>query len=339
MTAAPQAEPEKVHVGKELKHKSPLIACRFDPKGRFVFASAEDDTVQRWELETGKQTALAGHDSWVFGLAVHPNGETLLTGGGDGQLLWWPAAADAPTPSRRVRAHQGWIRTVSVSPDGTLIATAGNDRRVKVWSFADGSLVHDLPAHSKPVYRVAFDPTGKFLLSADLQGLVVQWDHKPGKEACRFDAAKLYAYNGGQGVDYGGVRDLAFSADGKYLACGGLIEASNPLGAVSNPAVVLLDRESGKELRLQRPKEDIKGVVWGLRFHPSGFLVAASGGTAGGYLFFWKPDQVNEFFNFKLPNTARDLDLHPDGLRLATAHFDGQLRVCPMTPKPDAKKA
>ncbi|MDR3637088.1 MAG: WD40 repeat domain-containing protein [Isosphaeraceae bacterium] len=338
MSPATQAEPEKVHVAKELKHKSPLIACRFDPKGRFVFASAEDDSVQRWDLETGKQTALAGHDSWVFALAVHPSGETLLTGGGDGQLFWWPARADAPVPSRRVRAHAGWIRSVAVSPDGALVATAGNDRRVKVWSCADGSLVHDLPAHSKPVYRVAFDPSGKFLFSADLQGLVVQWDHKPGKEAGRFDAAKLYAYNAGQGVDFGGVRDLTFSADGKYLACGGLIEASNPLGAVCTPAVVLLDRESGKELRLQRPKEDIKGVVWGLRFHPSGFLVAASGGTPGGYLFFWKPDQVSEFFKFKLPNTARDLDLHPDGLRLATAHFDGQLRVCMMSLQAAGKK-
>ena len=37
--AAPiAAEPEQTHVSKEFKHKSPLIACRFDPKGRFVFA-------------------------------------------------------------------------------------------------------------------------------------------------------------------------------------------------------------------------------------------------------------------------------------------------------------
>ena len=93
------AEPEKVHVSQELKHKSPLIACRFDPKGRFVFASAEDDSVQRWDLATGKATAFAGHESWVFGLAVHPSGETLLTGGGDGQLIWWPATADGRPPS------------------------------------------------------------------------------------------------------------------------------------------------------------------------------------------------------------------------------------------------
>ncbi len=48
------AEPEKTHIARELKYAKPLIACRFDPTGKAVFAGAEDDTVQRWDLETGK---------------------------------------------------------------------------------------------------------------------------------------------------------------------------------------------------------------------------------------------------------------------------------------------
>ncbi len=97
MTAAP----EKTHVVKEYAHKSPLIACRFDARGRYVFASAEDRTVRRWDLATGKEAALAGHESWVFALASHPDGETIVTGGGDGQLIWWPATAEKPAPMRR----------------------------------------------------------------------------------------------------------------------------------------------------------------------------------------------------------------------------------------------
>jgi WD40 repeat protein len=329
--AAPvAAEPERTHVSKEFKHKSPLIACRFDPKGRFVFASAEDDSVQRWDLEGGQQSGLLGHDSWVFGLAFHPDGETIVTGGGDGQLMWWPTTAESPAPTRRVPAHQGWIRSVAVSPDGASIATCGNDRLVKLWSFADGARRFDLPAHAAPVYQVCFDPDGRSLVSADLRGVVIEWDLETGKEARRLDASKLYQYNTGQGVDYGGVRAMAFSPDGRILACGGLIEATNPLGAVNTPAVVLLDWETGQQVRLQRPKEDTKGVVWGLCFHPSGFLIAASGGSGGGHLWFYRPDQANEFFKLKLPNTARDLDLHPDGLRVATTHFDARVRICAM---------
>lgn len=328
-----KAEPEKTHVAQDLAYERPLISCRFDPKGRFVFAGSEDRTVQRWDLSTGKRTGYPALESWPFGLAIHPDGETLFTGSCDGKLTWWPTSGEKPQPVRSVDAHRGWIRSVSVSPDGALVATGGNDRRVRIWSTCDGRLVQELPGHDKLVYRTLFDPSGRYLVSGDLQGVVIQWDHRPGKEARRFDAAKLYSYNGGQGVDYGGVRDMALSADGKHLACSGLIEASNPLGAVSNPAIVLLDWQEGKPSLLQRPKEDIKGVAWGVRFHPVGFLVAVSGGTSGGFLWFWKPDQPNEFFKFALPNTGRDLDLHPAGLRLAVAHHDGHLRICAMRAK------
>ena len=71
-TAGMTAEPEKTHVVKEYAHKSPLIACRFDARGRYVFASAEDSTVRRWDLAHGQGAALAGHESWVFALARSP---------------------------------------------------------------------------------------------------------------------------------------------------------------------------------------------------------------------------------------------------------------------------
>lgn len=325
---------EKTHIVKDYVHKKPLLACRFDASGRYVFASAEDRSVERWELTTGKQASLAGHDSWVFALAPHPEADTLLTGGGDGQIMWWPSAAEKPTPIRRVQAHRGWVRSLAFSPDGSIVASSGNDRMVRLWSFADGSPILELPGHELPVYRVLFTPKGNTLISADLGGRVIEWDYRPGKEARRIDAGKLSKQNAaGQGVDYGGVRDLALSADGKYLACGGLINATNPLGAVSNPAVLLLDWKTGAESKLLRPKENIMGLIWGLRFHPSGFVIACSGGTGGGYLWFWKPDQVNEVFKLKLPNTARDVDLHPDGLRVATAHHDGKVRVSMMSEK------
>jgi WD40 repeat protein len=334
-------QPEKTHIVRELKCGKPLVSCRFDPTGRFVFAGAEDDTVVRWDLKSDpakvKPVVFAAHDGWVFALAVSKDGKILLTGGTDGKLTWWHAddGARAPKPMRTVAAHHGWVRSVAIHPDPGSpgpIATCGNDRKVRLWSLADGKPALELPGHSKPVYRVLFTPDGKHLISADLMGLVIQWDVGTGKEARRLDASKLHLYEGGQGVDYGGVRDLSLSRDGSYLACSGLTSASNPLGAVSNPAVLVLDWKTGAMKKLQHPKEDVKGVAWGVRFHPDGFLVAASGGTSGGFLWFSRPDQETEFFKLALPNTARDLDLSPDGTQLATAHHDGAVRISAMKP-------
>ena len=118
-----------------------------------------------------------------------------------------------PKPIRTVGRASGLgpRRSPSV-PTASKLATCGNDRKVRLWSLADGKPVMDLPGHSRPVYRVAYTADGKHLVSADLMGLVIQWDVQTGKEARRLDASKLHHYEGGQGVDYGGVRDLSFSA-------------------------------------------------------------------------------------------------------------------------------
>ena len=63
-------DPTAARLERELKHARPLIGCRFDPSGRFLFVSAEDDSIQRFDLLTGVKVALEGHRSWVRGMAV-----------------------------------------------------------------------------------------------------------------------------------------------------------------------------------------------------------------------------------------------------------------------------
>ena len=66
-------------------------------------------------------------------------------------------------------------------------------------------------------------------------------------------------------------------------------------------------------------------------------LLVACGGSGGGHLVFWKGDSVNEFHQFKLPNSVKGMALHPDGMQVATAHYDGRLRLTAMREKAKAK--
>ncbi len=332
---APAADPKQTHIVHQWKHDSPLIACRFDPQARYVFSSAQDNSVQRWELESGNKTVLQAHDSWVRGIAFSQDGQQVITGGGDGRLIWWPLAGDEPQPIRKVDAHQGWIRALATSPDGRLLASGGNDNRVRIWNLADGSLVHDLEGHTKNVYSVLFADGGQVLLSGDLAGEVHQWEVAGGTKMRSFDAKKLHSYNGGQGVDFGGVRSLAVTPDGKHLACGGLHKASNPLGAVHEPLVLVFEWESQKLVQ-SHIAEGIKGVAWRLIYHTGDFLCGGSGGSSGGFLLFWKTAEPKDFHRLKMPHLVRDLDLHPDGLQLATSHYDSHLRISRMTAKQEA---
>ncbi|MEZ6091545.1 MAG: hypothetical protein R3C05_26730 [Pirellulaceae bacterium] len=223
MNAVAGFDPTQAHVVSQWAHDRPLTACRFSPAGDAVFCGSEDAVVERFALADGAKSVLSGgHDTWVRAFAFSNDGRLAISGGCDGRLTWWDAATTpAPAaPIRSVDAHRGWIRGMATSPDGTMIASGGNDNEVCLWNINDGTLIRKFSGHQKHVYSVAFHPSGEFLLSGDLAGQLIQWKIADGAQVRTFDATALHSYNGGQQVDFGGIRAICVSADGKYLAAG-----------------------------------------------------------------------------------------------------------------------
>lgn len=332
MQATP-ADPVKTHVSKDWTHNSPLISCRFDPSGKWVFAGAQDSRVWRFDAESGSKTELAGHESWIRAIAFSKDGQTLITGGYDGRLAWWPVHDEKPSPTKTVDAHQGWIRALAVSPGGDILASVGNDLVVRLWNAADGAPLKELSGHQRHIYGAAFHPDGKQLVTGDLMANLIVWDLAEGKETRRFTMPALSKYDETFKADIGGTRGLAFNADGSQLAASGITNVSNAFAGIGNVCVVLANWADGKEIVQYASKAQVQGVAWNVAFHPQGFVVAGGGGRDGGYLFFWKGTEKNEFHALKLPNVARDMSLASDNLRIATPHFDSHLRISRMADK------
>ncbi len=333
---------KQTHLAHEFVHNRPLICCRFDPTGKFIFAGGEDNLIHRWAIpafvKQGQPkpaavppVAFAAHDSWIYGLALTADGKQLLSVAGDGKLIWWDALSEKPTPIRTVQAHDGWARAVAISPDGKLIATGGNDNLVNIWNLATGARVHRLAGHTNRVYSVHFHPNGS-LFSGDLSGNVKQWDVAAGKEQGTFTAKELYEYNAGQGVDFGGVRGLTVSLDQKTLFAGGLYKATNPLGAVHEPIVLAFDLATKQKVRTFAPPNITGGVIWRLRTLVDGTIVGVSGGGSGGILLFWHPEQEKELHRVGLPNIARDCDATTTSELIATTHHDQRVRIYKLGP-------
>lgn len=327
-------DPKQAHIVSQWKHDSPLNACRFDPRGRYVFTGSEDNLVERFSLEDGKRVDFkGGHDTWVRGLACSPVGRHLVSGGCEGSLTWWEIEGDSGKMVRRNQAHQGWIRSVDISADGKYVASGGNDHRVRVWDVAGGESVHEIKQHQRHVYNVTFHPDSGSLFSGDLMGRVLETDLASGKTKKEFDAAELHTYHKGQQTDFGGVRGMAINPAKKKLAAGGTYKGSNPFGAIHEPLVLLFDLETGK-LEKKLVASGIKrGVIWRLAWLNEETLCGVCGGGDGGFLIFWNLSSEKDFHRFKLPNLARDMDVHPDGLQVATAHYDRQVRITRLAKK------
>lgn len=332
MTAA-NFDIKQAHVATTLTHGAPLIACRFHPSGTTAFATSEDGSLQRFDLAGTGKVAYLGHESWPFSLNFIDQGKTVISTAGDGRLIWWSATDAKPTPQRTIQAHSGWARCSAVSPDEKIIATGGNDNLVKLWSAIDGQALATLSGHANRVYSLHFHPDGKHLLSGDLMGSVRIWELASTKEIGALDAKELHTYEPGQGVDFGGVRGLTLNPGATQVATGGLYKASNPLGAVHEPIVVTFDWATRKKLRTQIAPGIPGGVLWRLKYLSDQTLIGVCGGTSGGFLLFWKPDQEKDAHRLQLPNIARDLDLHPTQPMVATAHHDGKLRLSRLAAK------
>ena len=333
-------DPTQTHQVAEFKHEIALTALRVDPTDRFVAAGAEDLDVQLWNLEDGKRRTLKGHKSWVRSIDFSADGNRMYTACWGGRVNVWDTAEEDPKPLQTIDAHQGSARCVRVSPDGQQLATCGNDLLVKVWNLADGKLMHAFSGHARHVYGIDFHPAGEHLVSQDLMGVVNVWDLKSGKHKQRIDASVMTGYDNKFAADMGGARDLRFKPDGSQWASAGISKVSNSFAGVQDPIIVLFDWATGKETKqLKSADSNVKGIAWGVRFHPAGFVIGAIADRNGkGELWFYRPEEEKAFHTLKLPSAARGLDLLSDHRRVAVAHADGHVRLYSMTAKPPAEK-
>jgi len=327
------ADPQATHETHQWGHSRSLLGCRIDPRGKYVVTGAQGNTLQRWDTASGQKVELAGHDSWVRALGFTRDGQTLLSGGYDGAVLWWSIRDERPQVLRRIEAHDGWVRALAVSPDQTLLATCGNDNLVKLWDMQSGAPVKSLAGHERHVYNVLFHPGGRQLVSADLMGVIHAWDLASGEIIRTYSGEALHGYDKTFWADIGGARGMSFSADGTRFACAGITKVTNAFAGQGNALVVSYGWEKEEPVAQHQLKGNFRGVAWQVIHHPQGYLIALLSGHGGGMLAFFRPDGEEEFHKVKLSSQCHDFDLAADGVTLAVAHYDSKLRLYRMVSK------
>ena len=318
------------HVTKEFVHAPWPLVCRVDPAGRYVFVGGTDHTIQRWEIATGTKTLFSGHTNWVRTLGFSPDGATLYSGGYDGRVISWDAAAADPKPGRVIEAHKGdqahlgWVRSLAVSSDGKWLATGGNDHMVRLWSAADGKLVREFSGHPHFVFSVIFHPETHDLVSGDLKANIHHWDTKTGALVRKLELKQYDMYfDIGDWSHYGGILGLAFSPDRKILVASGLQKPTNALTGSQQGVAHSFDWESGAKARKHETvKEPREAIMWRALFHASGQLIGSLDPCVG----FWQAEQEDVYHSLETPSRIHDMDLHPNQVDLFTVHLDGHVR-------------
>lgn len=310
---------------KTLTHDRQLISCRYSADAERLFAAGFDGRLYRWRLADGQTQSFEAHRGWVEAMLMAPDRQRLYTADSWGRVCCWPLTGETLTPVWSIaKACGSWLRSAALSPDGELLATCGNEPVVRVYSTADGKLLHELRGHKQPVFSVAFHPGGKLLASGDLHGIVREWQISEGRCTRTLEAKPLFTVF--EHYRQGGVRAMAFDVSGKTLYCAGFA-GTNANQAQGVPTVVPLDWEMKTPRETLSTGEAFNGPILDVVYHPEGFLIAAGSSEAGGRLWFWKPGEVKASHTVKFNTSFRRMDLDSTGTRLAVVGFgdlDGQ---------------
>jgi WD40 repeat protein len=259
--------------------------------------------VRLWETATGKELReFTGPPGPVFGVALTPDGKTVIATGKETRVWLWDVASGKVLRQLGERDGRWW--GLALSPDGKRLAVAPwLGEQAELWELPAGKRVDKFGASG--IAPAAFSPDGKLLAVGAGDDDIALHDGTTGK-LVRQIKGRAYRERPLLGtVPY--LHFIAFAPDGKRLASWG-----------GHDAVRIWDVKSGQEQRRLTGHKDYADTA---AFSPDGKMLAV--GTSDGVVRVWEVATGEERARL-LGHEDRVVAVafSPDGRLLATGSHD-----------------
>ena len=284
----------------------------FSPDSRGL-AVATTIGIWIYDVRTGEEKALLkGLMGGANAIAYSPNGDILAAAHEDRTVYLWDTANGQ---TLAFPGHTGDIRTIAFSPDGRMIASGGTDNTIRIWDIETNSSTI-LPGYTSAISSVTFSSDSSMIAGGSEDGTIRVWDTGTGNRIYEFDEHTQL------------VSEVIFVIDDRIL-----------ISASLDGTIQLWDL-AGSGGSLSPPKQ--QGVpVYAVA---STANVSASdadeytfaSGTADTLIRVWntRSDQFVSAFNQNTDSvldghghSVRDIEFAPDGRTIASASFDGTVRL------------
>jgi WD40 repeat protein/serine/threonine protein kinase len=248
-----------------------------------------------------------GNAGPLWSMAITKDGNNLAMGNDDGTVKFWDIATEKVLWT--LSAHQAPVWTLALSPDGDYLATGSDDGKAIIWDMKTRNEFRSL-TNTGGVRAVAFDSTGKKLITGGRNGAVKVWNVQSGEKL--LETKKDHA---------GLVVAVAFSPDGKTFA-----------SASSDKTIKIWDAASGGLMLTMNGHET---GVYGIAFSPSNAYLAS--GSWDRTVRLWDLGSGTQIA--KLEGHSEDVwsvAFNRDGTLLASGGEDRMVRIWNVETKKEA---
>ena len=279
-----------------------ILDSTFSPDGSRLAVSCADNTVRVLDAATGRERAvLRGHELPSNGAKFSPDGKRILTAGGKNETARiWNAETGDPI---HILPGTSAVGHAIYNPKGDRIVTVESypSNLLRLWDAESGRMIEAMRGHANAAEAVAYSPDGSRIASGGISRTIHLWDGRTGKPVSSRDGHRDR------------VQVVGFSPDGKTT-----------ITAATDRTVRLWKSLTGAPLAVLHGHT---GPIIDARYSADGRTIVTAS-VAEGAIRLWDARSAER--NAALrdhEDFVYDVAFHPDGERVASASWDGTIRI------------